>query len=78
MNLTSPPDVTVEDQASNDEGDTLIKIADAMRIANISRRTLYNWMDGRLVSYFRAGRVVRFNRRQFLNELGAFRRSAIR
>ena len=52
--------------------DCLLHVAEAAKLASVSQRTIFNWLESKAISCIKMGRVIRFDRQTFLSELKAF------
>ena len=52
--------------------DCLLHVSEAAKIASVSQRTIFNWLESKAISCIRMGRVIRFDRATFMAELRAF------
>jgi excisionase family DNA binding protein len=48
------------------------EIAEAAKIASVSQRTIFNWLESKAITCIKLGRVIRFDRQTFMGELKAF------
>ena len=56
----------------NNQTDCLLHVSEAAKIASVSQRTIFNWLESKAISCIRMGRVIRFDRQTFMGELKAF------
>ena len=52
--------------------DCLLHVSEAAKIASVSQRTIFNWLESKAISCIKMGRVIRFDRATFMSELRAF------
>ena len=52
--------------------DCLLHVAEAAKLASVSQRTIFNWLESKAISCIKMGRVIRFDRATFMSELRAF------
>lgn len=57
---------------TNTQNDRLLHVAEAAKLASVSQRTIFNWLESKAVSCIKMGRVIRFDRQTFMGELKAF------
>ena len=56
----------------NNQADCLLHVSEAAKLASVSQRTIFNWLESKAISCIRMGRVIRFDRVTFMGELKAF------
>ena len=54
------------------QNDRLLHVAEAAKLASVSQRTIFNWLESKAISCIKMGRVIRFDRATFMSELRAF------
>ena len=52
--------------------DCLLHVAEAAKLASVSQRTIFNWLESKAITCIKLGRVIRFDRQTFMGELKAF------
>ena len=54
------------------QADCLLHVSEAAKLASVSQRTIFNWLESKAISCIKMGRVIRFDRATFMSELRAF------